>query len=88
MSGMTNWNLEYRVWCHSENGAPDVADSSDYFVPFATYQEALEFSRSTPGAEEPLPLIRQEEYISEDEPGDYCHVKEGPDSRRGEEILQ
>jgi len=67
--------LEYRVWCHPENGAPDSADGNDYYTPFVSYQEALEFSRKTRGAEEPLALIRQDEYISEEEPGDYRHVK-------------
>jgi hypothetical protein len=68
--------LEYRVWCHPERGAPDQEDGSDYYHPFATYSEALEFSRKTPGAEEPLALILQREYISEPEPGVYVHVKE------------
>jgi len=68
--------LEYRVWCHPENGAPDEADGNDYFMPFATYEDALQFARATPGSEEPLALIRQREYISEEEPGDYRHVKD------------
>ena len=68
--------LEYRVWCHPERGAPDLEDGNDYYYPFATYAEALKFSESTTGAEEPLALIRQDEYISEEEPGNYVHVKE------------
>ena len=68
--------LEYRVWCHPENGAPDVDDGGDYYCPFADYAEALKFSKSTKGAEEPLALILQEEYISEPEPGQYIHMKE------------
>ncbi|MCD9031015.1 hypothetical protein LDO32_04635 [Luteimonas sp. Y-2-2-4F] len=68
--------LEYRVWCHPERGAPDVADGSDYYRPFETYQEALAFSQEMPGTEEPLALILQEEYIDEPEPGEYLHVKE------------
>ncbi len=68
--------LEYRVWCHPERGAPDLADGSDYFYPFETYEEALEFSQETEGAEEPLALIVQEEYIDEPESGQYVHVKE------------
>lgn len=43
---------------------------------FATYDEALEFSSMTIGAEEPLALILQKEYIDEPEPGKYIHVKE------------
>lgn len=68
--------LEYRVWCHPERGAPDLDDGNDYYHAFATYDEALEFSRSTQGAEEPLALIRQLEYIDEPAPGEYRHVRE------------
>src|SRR3954471_1974246 len=68
--------LEYRVWCHPERGAPDLEDGNDYYYSFATYAEALQFSESTKGAGEPLALIRQDEYISEPEPGNYVHVKE------------
>jgi len=68
--------LEYRVWCHSENGAPDEEDGSDYFCSFATYAEAFNFSQQTEGAEEPLALVLQREYISEPQPGQYIHMKE------------
>ena len=68
--------LEYRVWCHPERGAPDEADGSDYYYPFASYSEALEFSLATVGAEKPLALVLQEEYIAEDEPQQYVHVRE------------
>jgi hypothetical protein len=68
--------LEYRVWCHPELGAPGLDEGSDYFYSFATYQEALEFSESHQGAEEPLALIVQEEYIDEPEAGRYIHVQE------------
>ena len=67
--------LEYRVWCHPENGAPDVEDGNDYFYAFATFPKALAFSRRTKGAEEPLVLILQKEYIDEPQPGCYVHVK-------------
>lgn len=67
--------LEYRVWCHPERGAPDEADGSDYYYAFADYAEALEFSQQTEGAEEPLALILQREYIDEPEPGHYVHMK-------------
>lgn len=67
--------LEYRVWCHPEKGSPDL-EGSDYFYPFVSYEEALAFSEKTPGAEEPLALVLQREYISESEPGQYIHVKE------------
>jgi hypothetical protein len=68
--------LEYRVWCHPERGAPDLDDGSDYYRPFATYAEAHAFAQSTKGAEEPLALIRQDEYISEPEPGHFIHMAE------------
>jgi hypothetical protein len=68
--------LEYRVWCHPERGAPDLDDGSDYFYSFESYQEALQFSRDTEGAEEPLALVLQDEYIAEPEPGRYVHMRE------------
>jgi hypothetical protein len=68
--------LEYRVWCHPERGAPNEDDGSDYHRAFATYAEALEFSRATAGAEEPLALVLQEEHLNEPEPGVYEHVTE------------
>ena len=68
--------LEYRVWCHPERGAPDEADGNDYFYAFEHFEEADAFARATPGAEEPLALVLQREYIDEDEPGCYVHVRE------------
>jgi len=68
--------LEYRVWCHAERGASDLENSSDYYYSFAIYREALAFSQRTEGADAPLALIRQREYIAEDNPGEYRHVKE------------
>lgn len=68
--------LEYRVWCHPENGAPDVCDGSDYYYAFASHEEAAAFADATEGAEEPLALVLQEEHINEPEPGVYVHVKE------------
>ena len=68
--------LEYRVWCHPERGAPDTEDGSDYYFAFATYSEAFAFFDSTKGAEEPLALVRQVEYIDEPKPGEYRHTKD------------
>ena len=68
--------LEYRVWCHPEDGAPDIDEGDDYYYFFDNYEEALQFSEETPGAEPPLALILQEEYIDEPEPGKYIHMKE------------
>jgi hypothetical protein len=68
--------LEYRVWCHPETGESDIEDGSDYYYAFATYGEALAFSRGTEGAEAPLALVRQLEYIEEPNPGEYRHIQE------------
>lgn len=65
--------LEYRVWCHPERGAPDVADGNDYYRAFATYEEAVAFSEEQVGAEEPLALVLQEEYIEEPIAGQFVH---------------
>jgi putative acetyltransferase len=68
--------LEYRVWCHPEKGAPDLDEGNDYFYSFADYDEAIEFAGTTDGAEAPLALVLQAEYIDEPEPGQYMHVRE------------
>jgi len=60
--------LEYRVWVHS-------SDESDYFYVFATFEEAAKVSRKTKGAEEPLALVLQKQYIDEPSPGEYLHIK-------------
>ncbi len=67
--------LEYRVWCHPEQGAPDEFDGSDYFYAFETFEEALAYSERSEGAESPLALVLQREYIDEPEQGEYLHVK-------------
>ncbi len=67
--------LEYRVWCHPEAGAPDEDDGNDYYYAFVSYAEAQDFYEQTEGAEAPLALILQKEYIDEPEPGEYVHVK-------------
>lgn len=61
--------LEYRVWCHPHDGAPDLEDGSDYLYAFGTYEEALAFSREELGAEPPLALVLQEEHLDEPQPG-------------------
>jgi len=68
--------LEYRVWCHPELGAPDEEDGNDYYYAFGTHEEALEWSKKLKGADEPLALILQREYIEEPVAGEYRHVKE------------
>ena len=67
--------LEYRVWCHPERGAEDLDDGNDYYYPFASYEEALAFAEETAGAEEPLALVLQREFIDEPEPGVFVHVR-------------
>jgi hypothetical protein len=63
------------VWCHPERGAPDEDDGNDYYYAFASYPDALRFSNKSPGAEKPLGLVLQKEYITEPAPGQYAHVK-------------
>jgi putative acetyltransferase len=64
--------LEYRVWCHP---GPDEEEGDDYYYPFETYEEAKAFSDETDGAEQPLALVLQREYINEPTPGAYEHVR-------------
>jgi hypothetical protein len=68
--------LEYRVWLHPERGAKDLASGKDYFAAFARYEAAAAFSKSTPGAEAPLALVQQLEWLDEPEPGHF-DVKHG-----------
>ena len=68
--------LEYRVWCCPSRGAEDLEDGSDYYYAFANYAEARDFSEQTAGADEPLALILQREFIDEPEPERYVHRKE------------
>ena len=68
--------LEYRVWCHPHSGAPDLANGDDYYYAFDNYEEALACSEDIPGAERPLALVLQREYIDEPETGHYVHVKQ------------
>lgn len=68
--------LEYRVWCHPHDGAPDTENGNDYYYVFETYEEALQFSLESAGAEAPLALVLQEEYLEEPKLGEYIHVKE------------
>jgi|ERR1700674_995416 len=68
--------LEYRVWCHPLEGAPHGEVHGDYFRAFSTYEDALAFAVRTEGAEVPLALVLQEEYINEPAPQQYVHVRE------------
>jgi hypothetical protein len=68
--------LEYRVWCYIRDGADNLCDGSDYYYSFSTYEDAHHFSSCTEGAQLPLALVLQEEYIDEPEDGHYIHVKQ------------
>jgi putative acetyltransferase len=63
--------LEYRVWLHPERGATPLNGGSDYFFAFAQYERAEAFANKTPGAERPLVLVRQLEWIDEPTPQHY-----------------
>lgn len=67
--------LEYRVWFHPENGAAGLNGKNDYCVAFAQYEQAQACSRTTPGAEEPLVLVLQREWIGEPEHGHFIPEK-------------
>jgi hypothetical protein len=68
--------LEYRVWLHPERGAARLNGEKDYFVAFAQYEPAEAFCRATAGAEKPIVLVRQREWIDEPTPGTF-HAKKG-----------
>lgn len=67
--------LEYRVWLHPENGAVPLNGTNDYFAAFAQFESAEEFSKKTPGAETPLVLVRQREWIDEPSRGHFVPEK-------------
>lgn len=61
--------MEYRVWVHPEDG-------DDFFHVFARYEDAERFSAATRGAEKPLVLVLQREWLNEPEPNRF-EVKRG-----------
>ena len=61
--------LEYRVWCHPEDGG------DDYYYAFATFAEALKFAECDREADDLCVLILQREWLDEPEPGVYEHKK-------------
>ena len=67
--------LEYRVWIHPKGGG-DV-----FYRAFASYELALQFSKTTAGAEEPLVLVRQRKWVNESESGKF-------EPRSGERITE
>jgi putative acetyltransferase len=62
--------LEYRVWMYPPEGG------DDYYKAFPTYEESLVYFKSIVGAEEPLVLILQREWIDEPQPGNYVRKNE------------
>jgi hypothetical protein len=62
--------LEYRVWINPPEGG------DDYYRAFPRYEDALDFSKKTMGAEEPLVLIRQQEWIDEPNEGEFIPMRE------------
>ena len=60
--------LEYRVWVSPAGGG------DDYFKAFATYEDAERFAQKTRGAEKPLVLVRQLEYVNEPKKGVFERV--------------
>lgn len=49
--------LEYRVWCHPDQGAPDLEEGHGYYYAFASYDEVLAYAKHLTGADEPLALV-------------------------------
>lgn len=66
--------LEYRVWIDPQSGGERLNEGSDYFKAFATYARAKRFSEITKGAEDPLVLVRQFEFVNEPTEGAFEHV--------------
>lgn len=54
--------LEYRVWINPPEGG------DDYYKAFARFEDAEAFARKISGAEEPLVLILQKQWINEPQP--------------------
>jgi putative acetyltransferase len=67
--------LEYRVWLHPDKGATPLNGDKDYFVAFAQYEPAQAFSEKAAGAEPPLALVRQLEWIDEPKHGQFIPKK-------------
>lgn len=61
--------LEYRVWCRPWLGAPDEFNGDVYYYAFDSFEAAKVSADGTQGAEQPLVLIRQYEWIDEPTPG-------------------
>jgi hypothetical protein len=62
--------LEYRVWINPPEGG------DDYYKAFASYEEAETFANGTTGADKPLVLVLQKEWIEEPQPGVFVRRRE------------
>ena len=80
--------LEYRVWCYPAEGAEDIADGDDYYFVFASFAEAEAFRKETKGAQPPLALVRQYEWIDEYKPGKFRHETGQRLTEWGAELLE
>lgn len=67
--------LEYRVWVHPDKGGTPINGEKDYYFAFAQFEPAEAFSQKTKGAEPPLVLIRQKEWINEPKRGQFIPEK-------------
>jgi hypothetical protein len=67
--------LEYRVWCNPAHAGHPGPNFDHYYCAFARYEDALEYSKRTLGAGEPVALVLQRESINEPEPGYFEHVR-------------
>ncbi|WP_218938242.1 GCN5 family acetyltransferase [Parashewanella tropica] len=79
--------LEYRVWCYLSDGASDLVEGYDYYYSFESFESAEKFYLSTQGAQVPLALILQNEYIDEPEHEKYVHVKKATYCRMASRVF-
>ena len=68
--------LEYRVWVHPDKGGAPINGDKDYYFALAQYESAETFSKNRAGAEPPLVLVRQREWIDEPKHGQFIPRKE------------
>ncbi len=61
--------LEYRVWVHHAEGGDDT------YRAFAAWEAAAEYAKATAGAEEPLVLVRKQQWVDEPSAGQYIHMR-------------
>lgn len=65
----------YRVWCRPWLRAPDELNGGAYYYAFDSFEAAKAFADGTQGAEQPLALVRQYEWIDEPMPGHLLSMK-------------